>query len=92
MVVADGVCGVAVNCGVKMKGKAKFGCGWAWKNCWVCPLLSVVANTNDCWGNGWAPAGCPARSGCGKMAVGWNNGVPGGKPNAVGANGIYEKN
>ncbi len=23
------------------------------------------------------------------MAVGWKNGVPGGKPNAVGANGIY---
>lgn len=47
--------------------------------------MAVVVNKNGCWGYG----GCPARSGWGKMAVGWKKGVPGGKPNAVGPNGIY---
>ncbi len=51
--------------------------------------MPVVVKINCCWGNCWAPAGCPARSGWGNIAVGWKKGVPGGKPYAVGANGIY---
>lgn len=75
--------------GVKINGKAKFGCACAWKYCWVCPLLpAVVVNTYCCWGYGWAPGGWPARSGWGKIAAGWKKGVPGGKPYAAGANGI----
>ncbi len=51
--------------------------------------MPVVVKMKGCWGNGWAPAGFPARNGWGNIAAGWKNGVPGGKPNAVGANGIY---
>lgn len=83
-----GFCGVVIG-GVKIKGKAKFGCGWAWKNCWLCPLLPVVVKTNDCWGNGWVFAACPVSSGWGNIAAGWNKGVPEGKPNVAGANEIY---